>query len=261
MYQLDGKVALITGGVRGIGLAIGRAYLDHGARVALNGRDSATGELAVKALQAGDRAIFLQGDVKVRDDIDRIIDQTVQHFGRIDILVNNAGGVARYSPAIDIPDEEFEDVLNWNLGSTFRATRKVLPYMIEQGGGRIINISSLEGKQGVAGLSTYSAAKHAVHGFTKSVAKEVGHAGITCNCICPGLVETQLAISAAEAFCAAGLGFETVEEVFAALVQQSALGRSTGVDEAAAPALLLASEVGAGITGTMISVDGGSASY
>ena len=149
--------------------------------------------------------------------------------------------------------------MKWNVYSTFWATRRALAGMIERRWGRVINISSTEGKVGKPVFSAYTAAKHAVNGMTKSVAQEVGTQGITVNAICPGLVITDIVRDNGPATAEAmGMTFEEMVDLFA---QESALKRPISVEEVAAVAVLLASDAGAGITGATISVDGGTAPY
>lgn len=261
MALLDGRIALITGGVKGIGFAIAQAYLAEGASVAVNGRNPENGQNALRALDAGPRAIYLQGDITQRAEVDRVVEQTVEHFGKIDILVNNAGGLRSFGPVAETSDEVWRETIDLNLNAVFWATRKVIPYLVQQGHGRIINISSLEGKYGMPMLAPYVAAKHGLFGFTKTVAKEVGRFGITCNCLCPGLIpETQMALDIGEPF-AAALGFESFDDAVQAFADRSALGRTARVDECTGPAVLLASEQGSAISGVAISIDGGTAEY
>ena len=143
-------------------------------------------------MDAGDAAVFVAGDAKLREDCERVVDAAVEQFGRIDILVNNAGGASNHAPVVELTDEAFDDALRWNLWSTFWCTRRSLQHMIPQQWGRIINISSLEGKCGKPGVSIYVTAKHAVNGLTKSCAHEVGTLGITVNALCPGGIETDI---------------------------------------------------------------------
>ncbi len=259
MGVLDGRVAAITSGSTGIGKGIAEAYLAEGAKVVINGRNPDKGAQALKDLDAGDRGHFIQGDVTVREDVDRVIDGTVEKFGKIDILVNNAGGLIKTAPVKDLSDEDWDYAVKWNLYSAFWATRRALNYMVPQGWGRIINMSSVEGKHGKPVLSGYVTAKHAINGLTKVAAKEVGTEGITVNSLCPGLVITEIVREngprTAEAM---GLTFEGMVELFA---QESAIKRPNTVEEVAAMAVLLASDAGAGITGAMLSVDGGTAAY
>jgi 3-hydroxybutyrate dehydrogenase len=255
--SLDGRTALVTGGTRSIGLAIARAFIAEGASVAINGRTTEVGRDAAEYL--GSNAVFVKGDVGDTDSIVRFVEEATLKLGRIDVLVNNAGGESRFAPVAELDDEVWTNCLNINLTSAFRVSRRVLPGMIERRFGRIVNISSVEGKHAKAGLSHYVAAKHGLNGFTKALAKEVGAYGITVNAICPGVVLTELvqkhAASAAQAM---GL---TAQQMLDQFAKESAIGRATTVEEVAAMAVLLASNVGGGITGAQISVDGGTAAY
>ncbi len=259
MGELTGRVAAITGGTRGIGRAIAEAFLAEGCKVVINGTNADKGAQAVAELGRPDDVVFVQGNAKIREDCERVVDQAVQHFGRIDIMVNNAGGATNHAPVANLTDEALEDALKWNLWSTFWCSRKAVNYMIPQGWGRIINISSVEGKCGKPGLSIYVIAKHAINGLTKSMAQEVGTQGITVNSLCPGVIETDIVREqgpqAAEAM---GISYEQLIEYF---VEESATKRVMAVDDVAAVAMLLASEAGAGITGSLISIDGGTAPY
>ena len=259
MGELTGRVAAITGGTRGIGRAIAEAFLAEGCKVVINGTNADKGAQAVAELGRPDDVVFVQGNAKIREDCERVVDQAVQHFGRIDIMVNNAGGATNHAPVANLTDEALEDALKWNLWSTFWCSRKAVNYMIPQGWGRIINMSSVEGKCGKPGLSIYVIAKHAINGLTKSMAQEVGTLGITVNSLCPGVIETDIVREqgpqAAEAM---GISYEQLIEYF---VEESATKRVMAVDDVAAVAMLLVSEAGAGITGSLISIDGGTSPY
>lgn len=257
--QLKGRIAAVTGGTAGIGLAIAQAFLAEGATVALMARNKQKGEGVIKALDAGERCVFIAGDAMIQSDVEGFVDQTIARFGRIDVLVNNAGGAGDLQPMIKLSDEAFDQSMKWNVYSTFWACRRALPSMTTQKWGRIINISSVEGKVGKPVFSAYTAAKHAVNGMTKSLAQEVGPLGITVNAICPGLVITDIVRDNGPATAKAmGITFEAMVDMFA---QESAIKRPNTVEEVAAMAVLLASNAGGGITGAMLSVDGGTAPY
>jgi 3-hydroxybutyrate dehydrogenase len=256
--ELDGKVAAITGGTAGIGRAIAEGFLAEGARVVVNGRNAERGEQVVSELGT-DRAFFSQGDATTKEGVEQAVEAAVEHFGQIDIMVNNAGGAKRLAPLVDLYDEDWDLVMKWNLYSTFWGTRAALRHMLPRNYGRIINISSVEGKHGKPVLTAYVAAKHAINGLTKAVAKEVGTQGVTVNAICPGLVITDIIRDNGPATAQAmGITFDEMVGLFAA---ESAIKRPNTVDEVAAVAVLLASDVGAGITGAIYSVDGGTAAY
>jgi NAD(P)-dependent dehydrogenase (short-subunit alcohol dehydrogenase family) len=259
MGVLDGRVACITGGTRGIGLAIARAFIDEGANVVINGRDAAKAAASIDELGAGDAVHFIAGDVKLREDCERIVEGTVEHYGRIDVLVPNAGGGSDYAPVAQMTDEAMQDAMLWNFWHTFWTMRTALNHMIPSEWGRIIAMSSVEGKMGKPAISSYVASKHAINGLCKSAAKEVGTLGITVNAVCPGAIETDVMMAqgpgAAEAM---GLTYEGLLQTFA---EESAIKRLNEVDDVAAVCVLLASDAGAGITGSMISIDGGTSPY
>lgn len=261
--KLEGKVAAITGGTAGLGRGIAEAFLAEGAKVALFARNPDKGAKVLEELDAkgfgADRAIFVAGDVMQQDNVESFLDQTVAHFGMVDILVNNAGGAGDLQPMVDLSDEAFDEAMKWNVYSTFWATRRALKTMIANKTGRIINMSSMEGKHGKPVFTAYTAAKHAINGMTKSLAREVGELGITANTICPGLVVTDIIKNNGPATAKAmGMEFDEMINMFAS---EAAIKRPNTVEEIAAVALLLASPEGGGITGATISVDGGTAQY
>ncbi len=259
MGTLDGRVACITGGTRGIGLGIARGFLDEGAQVVVNGRDPDKAQRTLDDLGVGDRAHYIAGDVKLRDDCEAIVNGTVDHFGRIDILVANAGGGSNHAPIVDLTDEAMQDSLVWNFWHTFWTMRAAFKHMIPQEYGRVMCVSSLEGKVGKPGISIYVAAKHAINGLVKSAAHEVGTLGITVNALCPGGIETDIMkVEGPPAAESMGMDYEGLLDMFAS---ESAIKRLNEVEDVAAVATLLATDAGAGITGSLISIDGGSAPY
>ena len=259
MGDLDGRVAVITGGTRGIGRAIAEAFLAEGAQVVITGTSAAKGAQAMDEIGRPDDAMFVQADAKQRADCEKAIDEAVARFGKVDIVVNNAGGASNHAPVADLTDEALDDALKWNLWSTFWSSRHAVKPMIERGWGRIINISSLEGKVGKAGISTYVTSKHAINGLTKSMAQEVGAAGVTVNALCPGAIETDV-MKAEGPGAAEAMGI-TYEDLLNHFAQEAATKRLMEVEDVAAVAVLLASDLGAGITGSLISIDGGASPY
>ena len=210
----------------------------------------------LEEIGAGDKLVFIQGGATRQDDIEGFVDKTIETFGSIDILVNNAGEL---QPTVSLSDEDFDLCMKWNVYSTFWATRLALKTMLANKWDRIINISSMEGKHGKPVMTAYSATKHAVNGMTKSIAREVGTEGITVNSICPGIILTDIIMSNGPSTAKAmGLTLDEMVDMFTA---ESAIKRPNKVEEVAAVAVLLASEAGAGITGTQLSVDGGTAQY
>jgi 3-hydroxybutyrate dehydrogenase len=259
MGELDGRVALVTAGSRGVGRAIVDAFLDEGAAVVLNGRSEAKGREALEELGAGEAARFVAADVMQAGECERLLDETIAAYGRVDILVNNAGGAEDNAPVAEMSDHCLQVALDWCLWSTFWCTRRALNDMIPRGWGRVINVSSLEGKCGKPITSGYVAAKHAVNGFTKSCAYEVADQGITVNALCPGVMDTdsmrEVGAQIAEQ---RGITYDDFLGIFSA---EAATKRITEIPDVAAVAVLLASDAGAGITGSLISIDGGTAPY
>jgi NAD(P)-dependent dehydrogenase (short-subunit alcohol dehydrogenase family) len=259
MGVLDGRVACVTGGTRGIGLACARAFLAEGAQVVINGRDEAKGQRSVEELGGGPNVALIASDIKSREGCELVVDGTVERFGRIDVVVANAGGGSDYAPVADMTDESMQDTMVWNFWHTFWTMRAALKYMIPQQWGRIMAMSSVEGKVGKPVISSYVASKHAINGLVKSAAREVGTLGITVNSLCPGAIETDTMMNegpgAAEAM---GITYQGLLDQFAS---ESAIKRLNEVDDVAAVAVLLASQAGAGITGSLISIDGGTSPY
>jgi NAD(P)-dependent dehydrogenase (short-subunit alcohol dehydrogenase family) len=258
--QLDKRVAVITGASRGIGRGIAEAFLAQGAAVVISGKSQDKGDQAIDEMGVGDRATFVQCDVRDRVDVKNLIDATVKQYGSVDILVNNAGGTDGWALVHELSDDAWDNALNWNLNASFWASRAALGYMLDRGWGRIINISSVEGKQAnKPAVSHYITNKHAINGLTKAIAFEYGTKGITCNAICPGAIETDIMKTAGPVVAEqAGITYEQFLDNYA---QESAIKRLNTVEEVAAMAVLLASEVGAGITGALLNVDGGTAQW
>ena len=258
--QLDGKVALVTAGSRSIGRGIAEGFLAEGATVVISGRDEVKGKQAVVEMDAGERAVFVAADARNQEQTEALVDSVVARYGRVDILVNNAGGSSGFAPLAELSDAAWQEANDWILNSTFWATRRALPSMIAGSFGRIINISSVEAKHVLhPQASHYATFKAAVNGLTRAVAVEYGPAGITCNAICPGAVETDLTRTAGAAAAeAAGISYE---EFLAGYAAHALTKQLNTVDQVAAAALLLASAAGAGITGTTINVDAGTSPW
>src|ERR1700719_3270778 len=166
--QLDGRVAAITGGTAGIVRAIAEAFVAEGAQVVVSGRNAERGQQVAGEIGA----VFCQGDATTKEGVEQAVEGAVSRFGQIDIMVNNAGGAQRLAPLVDLYDEDFDLVMKWNLYSTFWGTRAALRHMLPQKSGRIINISSVEGKHGKPAIPAYVTCKHALIGLTKAIAKE-----------------------------------------------------------------------------------------
>ena len=243
--MLQDKIAIVTGASRGIGAAIAVELASQGAAVVVNHRDSAAQAEAVVAqiVAAGGRALAIQADVSVFADAQRLIKETLEHFGRVDILVNNAG-TTRDTLLMLMSEDAWDIVIQTNLKSAFNCSKAALRPMIKQRAGRIINISSVSGLAGQAGQTNYSASKAGMIGFTKALAREVGARNITANAIAPGFVPTVLT----EAL--------TAEQKQAAIAM-TPLGRFAKPEEIAYAVAFLASDRAAFITGQILSVDGG----
>ncbi|MFE7463011.1 SDR family NAD(P)-dependent oxidoreductase [Streptomyces sp. NPDC057499] len=251
--DLTGRTALITGATRGIGLAVAHTLHAHGARIVITGRSRAGGRAALARLGAEDNRIALcVADATDRADAERAVDETVERYGHLDIVVNNVGGATGFAPVADITDDTWHRTLALNLDPALYTTRHALSHLIPQRSGRIINISSLEGRDPDPGLCAYAAAQHALIGFTRVLAKETGPYGVTANCVCPGAVETDWFTRQGPR--TPGTGHPGPVRHF---TDRTATGRLTRPEEVAAAVLLLASRTGSGITGACIPVDGG----
>jgi 3-hydroxybutyrate dehydrogenase len=259
MKTLAGKVAAVTGSTGGIGLGIATALHEAGARVVVNGRNEERGAKVLAEIGGGANVHFICGDAANGDDVKSLVRGTVDRYGQIDIMVANAGGpiIERF---IDSTDETVRAQLDLNLNQVIWAMRSSLQYMLPRKSGRIIVISSLDGKVGGAGRAIYSACKHGVNGLVKAVAKEVGTSGVTVNAICPGAVLTEQGYAIAASLQDV-LGYDNLEELVAAIMKESAIQRPLTPEEVGSLAVYLASDASSGITGSLISVDGGAAPY
>jgi 3-oxoacyl-[acyl-carrier protein] reductase len=191
--SLAGQVAVVTGASRGIGRAVAIALAAAGAQVVVNYARSSTAadEVVAEIVTAGGSAVAIQADVSQADQVDGLINGTLEKFGRVDVLVNNAG-ITRDTLLLRMKLEDWQAVIDLNLTGVFLCTRAVAKIMLKQRSGRIINIASVAGQMGNPGQANYSAAKAGVIGFTKTVAKELASRGITANAVAPGFIETDM---------------------------------------------------------------------
>lgn len=241
--RLKNKTAIITGGATGIGLACARLFQQEGARVALFGRRQDRLDQAKKIL--GESAMTFAGDITRQADIDRLVRRVLEEWGRIDILINNAGAF-NSAPLHETEDKDWDAILNVNLRGVFLLTKKVLPQMLAQKSGSIVNISSILGMIAVPQTAAYNASKGALNQFSKSIAVEYGPAGIRSNAVCPGMIETEMTEE-----------LRGNTELMDEWRKGYPLGRFGVPDEVAKACLFLASDEASFVTGATLPVDGG----
>ncbi len=241
--RLKNKIAIITGGGTGIGLACARLFCQEGARVALFGRRSDRLEQAVDEL--GESAIAVAGDISGKEDIDRLVGQALETWGRVDILVNSAGTYGG-SPVHETSDGDWDRVMNVNMGGVFKLTRRVLPVMVQQNSGSIVHISSILGLVAAPEVSAYAASKAALIQFSRCVAAEYGGRGIRSNAVCPGLIETEMTAE-----------LMADKDLMREWSKNYPIGRFGVPVDVAACCLFLAGDEASFITGATVPVDGG----
>jgi NAD(P)-dependent dehydrogenase (short-subunit alcohol dehydrogenase family) len=245
-FDLSGRVAVVTGGGRGLGKAMARAFAEAGADVVISSRSA--DELAAAAAEIGSghgrRVEWIVADMSSTEQASSLGPEALARMGRVDILVNNAGSNVP-QPIDEITDDAWSRILELNLSSSMRLTRAVVPQMKSRAWGRIIYISSILGFTAIAGRSIYCSTKAALMGLARANAMDLGPWGITANCIAPGPFLTDLPEKVLN------------EDQKRAYAERTAVGRWGRPDELAGPALLLASEAGSFITGTTLVVDGG----
>ena len=242
---LAGKVAIVTGGGRGIGLAIARLLAEDGASVVVSGRDAARLDAAVMELEAlGVTALAVPADAGKREDVDRLIEATRERFGRIDVAVNNAG-ITRDQLLVRMKDDDWDQVIETNLRGVFLMTRAAGKVMMRQRSGRIISIASSIAHNGAREFADYAASKAAIIGFVKALARELGPDGITVNAICPGSANTDMPRR------------HRSEEETMARLRATPLGHVLEPEDIAGPILFLASDAAAYITGQTYNINCG----
>jgi 3-hydroxybutyrate dehydrogenase len=255
--KLEKRIALVTGGGRGIGRAIALAFASEGAQVTVAARSFEQVQQVAREIadRFSTKALPVVCDVSDAASVERLFKDVYESFGRgPDILVNNAG-IAESAPLTKTGDELWQRHLAINLSGSFYCMRAALPQMIERGWGRIVNIASIAGKTGAPYIAAYSASKHGVLGLTRSAALEVAAKGITVNAICPGYVDTEMTTRGIENITKkTGL---SADQAMESIRKMSPQNRIIEPEEVAALALLLASEEGRGINGQAINVDGG----
>ncbi|MCS6819336.1 MAG: 3-oxoacyl-[acyl-carrier-protein] reductase [Chitinophagales bacterium] len=244
-HLLSEKVALITGGTRGIGLALVKNFVAHGAKVVFTYVHS---EEKAKLLEKEYKdknfdVVGIKCDGSKFEEVGAAVEQTIQSFGKIDVLVNNAG-ITRDNLLLRMTEQQFDEVIGSNLKSVFNFTKHAARYMLRAKQGSIINITSIVGVRGQAGQANYAASKAGMIGFTKSVADEFGSRGIRCNAIAPGFIDTDMT-------------HVLSDEIKQNILKQIPMGRMGTADEVAHAALFLASDLSLYVTGQVLSVCGG----
>jgi NAD(P)-dependent dehydrogenase (short-subunit alcohol dehydrogenase family) len=247
--RLKNKTAIVTGGGSGIGEAIALRFAQEGARVAITGRRKDALERVAKAIElAGGHALALPGSVTNEADVRLAVEATLRSFGRIDVLVNNAGSLFHAGPLHETTDQVWNDTIDLFLTSVFRFSRAVIPHLLKQGSGSIVNISTAAALKAMPGFPAhaYAAAKAGVNMLTKTIAIQYAKQGIRCNAICPAGVDTP-GVASLTSDAKQRAGFNAMHPV----------GRMGRPEEIAHAAVYFASEESAWTTGSILSVDGG----
>jgi len=242
---LEGQIAIVTGGMRGIGLGIAKRLHERGAKVAIWDRETPAWDEAAKGFAPG---LVVKTDVSDFRSVERAFSETMDRLGRVDILVNNAGINGPVLPTWDYPVESWEKVIDIDLNGVFFCSKIVLAHMRARKSGRIINVASVAGKEGVPGIAAYSAAKGGVIAFTKALAKELALDGVLVNCIAPALVETDLFA-------------EMTPEHIAAMRAKIPMGRLLQIEEVARMVSWIAGPECTFTTGFAFDLTGGRATY
>lgn len=248
MNRLNKKVAIVTGAASGIGLAMSQAFVGEGAAVVMSDIDQSKCDEEAKKLEAqGHTVRSFHCDVSVTADVEKLVDKTIKEFGRIDILVNNAG-IALSGNIAEMPEKEWDKLMNTNLKSIYRTIKLVLPHMRDQQAGSVINISSVQAHRSWDDWTAYAGAKGAMRSMTNQLAGQFGVDNVRFNCISPGAISTPM-------------NEKRIQEEGAAFLEksinQAAMKRMGTPQEVAMTAVFLASDEAAFITGEDIKVDGG----
>jgi acetoacetyl-CoA reductase len=244
MTNLNGKVAIVTGGSRGIGAAISMELARQGVKVVLNfvSREELAEKMVADINEIGGEAYAVRADVSNTEEAAHLVHEAIDQYGRVDILVNNAG-ITRDSTFKKLSSEDWRRVIDVNLNSVYNTTSAALPYLLESDAGRIINISSIIGQAGGFGQTNYAAAKAGLIGYTKSLALELAKTNVTVNAICPGFIGTEMVQA-------------IPEKVLAGIVEKVPQKRLGKPEEVARGVAFLCSD-GAYITGQQLNINGG----
>jgi NAD(P)-dependent dehydrogenase (short-subunit alcohol dehydrogenase family) len=246
--NMKNKVVIITGGTSGIGKATALKFGAAGAKVVVSGRREPEGQAVVDSIkEAGGEATFVRADVSNETDVEALVAKTVETYGRLDVAFNNAG-VETLGPVTEATQDDYERLFGINVWGVLSSMKHEIPAMLKNGGGAIINTSSIAGHIGMAGASVYIASKHAVEGLTKSAALEYAKEGIRVNAVAPAAIETDMIDRFAG---------EEGSEMRVGLTAMHPVGRMGKADEVADAVLFLASDASSFVTGTSLKVDGG----
>jgi 3-hydroxybutyrate dehydrogenase len=252
--DVKNKVAIITGGASGIGYAIAKAFGEAGASFVIADIDSTGGMRAKDELQRiGPEGLFVKTNVAEAEDVRRLVDATLEKFGRLDILVNNAG-LQHIAPLVEFPEDRWNLLVGVILTGTFLCSKYALPHMISRGWGRVVNIASFHARVASPFKSAYIAAKHGVLGLTKATALEVAQHNITCNAICPAYVRTPL-VEKQIADQAVRHGISREDVVTKIMTEPAAIKRLLEPAEIASLVLYLCSDQAAALTGAALDID------
>jgi NAD(P)-dependent dehydrogenase (short-subunit alcohol dehydrogenase family) len=247
LFDLTGKVAIVTGSTRGIGRAIATRFAQRGAQVVVSSRDAAACEAVAQELrEAGGQAIGIAAHVGKKEQLENLVAQTVERCGGVDVLVCNAAVNPYYGPLSGISDDAYDRIMSSNVRSALWLSNLSFPHMAERGGGSAIFLSSIAGLSGTNVLGAYAVSKTALIGLARSLAVEWGPAGIRVNCLAPGIVKTEFARALWDN-----------PSIADPAVERTALRRLADADDIAGPAVFLASRAGAFVTGQTIVIDGG----
>ncbi len=248
--DFTGKVAVVTGGANGIGRAVVQGFVRGGAKVVIVDRDAAAGEAL--AAECGKAAIFRTADVTKAADVQAYVKAALENFGAIDCFHNNAGIEGKVAPTAEYDEAMFDAVMGVNVKGVFLGLRHVLPVMLKQGRGAVVNTASIAGLVGTPGMPAYVASKHAVMGLTKVAAGEVGPAGVRVNAVCPGPISTRMVQEIARQV--SPNNPEGIERAYSAGIP---LRRYGVAEEVANVVLFLCSDLASNVTGAQYVVDGG----